>query len=97
MIKLDSFAIKYKKELDAYSSSQYRMVHEVFGMPRCILSSCLLFYSRVIASRVMDVYIPSQMAFTKICPQCGSEQHCRRSVCEKCGFVWHSKACKEVK
>ena len=44
----------------------------------------------------MDVSLPSQMAFTKICPQCGSEQHCRRSVCEKCGFVWHSKACKKV-
>ena len=44
----------------------------------------------------MDEYFPSQMVFTKICPQCGSEQHRRRSVCEKCGFVWHSKACKKV-
>ena len=36
------------------------------------------------------------MAFTKTCPQCGSGQHCRRSVCEKCGFEWPNKGCEKV-
>ena len=83
-------------------SSQYRMVREVFGKPRFIQSSRLLFYSRVIASRVFKYcgcMLPldlADMAFTKICSQCGSEQHCRRSVCEKCGFEWLGKAFKKV-
>ena len=45
----------------------------------------------------MNVIVLSlQMAFYKICPECGSVQHCRRSVCEKCGFEWRGKACKKV-
>ena len=28
------------------------------------------------------------MALTKVCPQCGSVEHCRRSACGKCGFVF---------
>ena len=31
------------------------------------------------------------MALTKVCPSCSSVEHCRRSVCQKCGHVFFVK------
>jgi len=36
------------------------------------------------------------LALTKVCPQCGSVEHCRRSACGKCGFVFCSAAKKNI-
>ena len=36
----------------------------------------------------------SRTARPKFAHSCGSVEHCRRSVCEKCGFVFNSKDSK---
>ena len=33
---------------------------------------------------------PLFMAFTKVCPSCGSVEHCRRCICSNCEYVFRA-------